>query len=84
MRGKVGERPKTQEISLNVDERIDRANSERELQDELRKTEETGDKDDKTAKDIVLSETLSILSDLVIHLDQAAAENRKALSKTQS
>jgi len=81
---KVGERQKTKEISLNVDERIGLAKSERELQDELRKTEETGEKDDKTAKDIVLSETLSILSDLVIHLDQAAAENHKAVSKTQS
>ena len=81
---KVGERQKAKEISLNVDDRIGLAKSERELQDELRKTEENGNKDDKTAKDIVLSETLSILSDLVIHLDQAAAENRKALSKSQS
>ena len=81
---KVGERQKTKEISLNVDERIDLAKNERELQDELRKSGETGSEADKTAKDIVLTETLSILSDLVIHLDQAAAENRKALSKSQS
>ncbi|MFH0909349.1 MAG: carboxy terminal-processing peptidase [bacterium] len=80
---KVGERQKSKEISLNIEDRIGLAKSERELQDALRTPGEDGDEADKNGKDIVLSETLSILSDLVIHLEQAAAENRKILGKTK-
>jgi carboxyl-terminal processing protease len=80
---KVTERQKQKEISLRLDDRIDLARSERELQKELRENEATeGDKD--LSKDIILGETLNILSDLVIQLDHSAANKKKLQAGTNS
>jgi carboxyl-terminal processing protease len=77
----VGERQKEKEISLRLADRVTLAKSERELQKSLRETEATdANKDSKN--DILLNETLNILSDLVIHLDQIQAGKDKQQAGT--
>jgi bifunctional N-acetylglucosamine-1-phosphate-uridyltransferase/glucosamine-1-phosphate-acetyltransferase GlmU-like protein len=80
---KVGERQKATEISLKLDDRIALARSERELQKELRETEAQDGSSTNAANDIILSETLNILSDLVIRIDQIQAGKEKLQAGTQ-
>ena len=67
----LSDRQNKEEISLNYDERLQLARNERELEKELRPEEDKKDE----ADDPVLSETLNILSDLVVLTDRAQAEN---------
>lgn len=71
---RLAERQKSQEISLNLDERLAQVRSEQELQKSLEAEEARGDesanapkngKDEAKKKDLLLDEALNILSDLV-------------------
>ncbi len=63
---KLGERQKSREISLNLDERLQLARSEKELQKLLQKTDAKGEEKDAKNQDIILNEALNILSDFTI------------------
>lgn len=62
----LGERQKASEISLNLDERMKFARSEKELQKLLQKTDGKDAEKDKNNQDIILNEALNILSDFTI------------------
>ncbi len=62
----LGERQKASEISLNLDERLNFARSEKELQKLLQKTDGKDPEKDKNHQDIILNEALKILSDFTI------------------
>ncbi len=63
---KLAERQKAKDISLNLNERLTLARSERELQKALDESDKdkTGDEKAEKEKDIVLDESLNILSDM--------------------
>ncbi len=71
MVARVAERQKTTEISLNYDERLALARSERELEKQLKEQDTSadqlagGDEAAKKGPDPVLAETLRILTDLI-------------------
>ena len=60
----LAERQKAKSISLNLDERLALARTERELQKALDEADPDADGEKKKDKDIVLDESLNILSDL--------------------
>ena len=62
----LGERQKSNEISLNLDERLTFARSEKELQKLLQKTDGKDAGKDKNNQDVILDEALKILSDFTI------------------
>lgn len=62
----LGERQKASEISLNLDERLKFAHSEKELQKLLQNTDGKDAEKDKKNQDIILDEALKILSDFTI------------------
>jgi carboxyl-terminal processing protease len=62
----LGERQKASEISLNLDERLKFARSEKELQKLLQNTDGKGEEKEKKNQDIILDEALKILSDFTI------------------
>ncbi len=72
---RMKERQDADEISLNIEDRLALARSERELQNMLKDADQTAEGDKKT--DIVLSETLNILSDLITLNQKAQAEHSK-------
>jgi carboxyl-terminal processing protease len=62
----LGERQKTSEISLNFEERLKLARSEKELQNLLQDTNGPSEEKDKKNQDIILNEAVNILSDFTI------------------
>ena len=62
----LGERQKAREVSLNLDERLKFARSEKELQKLLQKTDGKDEEKNKKNQDIILNEALKILSDFTI------------------
>lgn len=62
----LGERQKASEISLNLDERLKFARSEKELQKLLQNTDGKDVEKDKKNQDVILDEALKILSDFTI------------------
>ncbi len=61
----LGERQKTSEISLNLNDRIALARTEQDLQKMLHDADPKDDKKDGKSQDLVLSESLQIVSDLI-------------------
>jgi carboxyl-terminal processing protease len=87
--GQLSERQQKNEISLNFEDRLQLARAERELEKQLRPPEQKkqekkqdGAKEDEP-DDPVLSETLSILADLVVLQARQQAESQLA-TKPQS
>ena len=79
---KLSERQKSNEISLNLDERLQLARSEKELQTLLQEAEEEASEEKKDKKpDVVLNESLHILSDFVSLTDQKAASSLAGKNK---
>jgi carboxyl-terminal processing protease len=62
----LGERQKASEISLNLEERLKLARSEKELQKLLQNADVKDAEKDKKNQDIILDEALKILSDFTI------------------
>ena len=62
----LGERQKASDISLNLEERLKLARSEKELQELLQDTNGKDAKKEKKNQDIILNEALKILSDFTI------------------
>jgi carboxyl-terminal processing protease len=62
----IGERQKASEISLNIEERLRLARSEKELQKLLQDTHDKDAERDEKKQDIILDEALKILSDFAI------------------
>lgn len=72
---RLAERQKLASISLNYEERLNLAHSEKELQKQLEENDpnKTQDEDKKKNNDLVMLESLNILSDWVSHLESKPA-----------
>ena len=75
---KLAERQKEKDISLNLNERLALARNERELQKALEETDKEDGTDKKKDKDIVLDESLNILSDMAALPLASASVNAQA------
>lgn len=73
--GRLAERQKSTTISLNLEERLQLAHSEKELQKQLEENDpdKTQDAEKKKSKDLVMQESLNILCDWVSLLENQPA-----------